>query len=72
MGILSVWTDPAMDWLFMGHHNGEITAFDVDRVVWNLAKNEILYDLHYEFPFTNAVWHPSGSHIASSHVNGFV
>lgn len=116
-GVMSCWTDPSMDWLFMGHHNGEITAFDIDRgrptaykvanlerivdpkmttgavlnlsihprdpatmlicyrqvaIVWNLATKEIAFDLPYEFPLTDAVWHPSGSHIVTSHVNGFV
>lgn len=116
-GVMSCWTDPSMDWLFMGHHNGEITVFDIDRgrltpykianlerivdpkmttgsvlnlsihprdpatmlicyrqvaIVWNLVTKEIAFDLHYEFPLTDAVWHPSGSHIVTSHVNGFV
>lgn len=115
--VMCCFTDPSMDWLIMGHNNGETTAFDIDRgmpvpfrinnlerlvnpkfstgsvinvqlhprdpsmlllvyrdlaVVWNIAKGEIMFDIHYEFPIYTAVWHPSGSHIASSHVNGLI
>ena len=115
--VMSCFTDPAMDWLLLGHNNGEVTGFDIDQgrptffkltnlekivdpkvlggsvfslsihprdpallllcyrtvaVVWNIVKQEIVCDLHYEFPFTYTTWHPSGSHIASSHVNGML
>jgi len=115
--VMSCWTDPAMDWLFMGHRNGETTAFDIDRghttpfkipylerevnpksmmaavksvslhprdpallllcyhdvaLVYNIIKGEVVYSMTYEYPLMTAVWHPSGSHVATAHVNGYI
>lgn len=113
--VTSIWTDVAMDWLFLGLDTGHTNVFDIDRgkispyriddlqklvnpqqrlspvlsvqmhprdpslillcftqvaICFSVTANEIVFYMEYEFSFQQACWHPTGSHVVSSHVNG--
>lgn len=47
-----------------------LLCFTQVAIGFSIVTNEISFYMEYEFSFQQACWHPSGSHIVTSHVNG--